>query len=190
MEPESIDKQLINHVIENSHKHQIKFIKIAEKIIFGALSKFHQIDESQKKDLAQSIFLKLFEKDKRRIRMWNARSKFSTYLYMITSNHAIDFLGSKYVAQTKANKSNIDVQSVNVYDKSNSEDNLIDKMTLDMCKEKLRPIEKDIIELYYNKGYKEKDISEKLKISINTISSIKSRALKKLRKNVVQEYWV
>ena len=69
MEPESIDKQLVNHVIENSHKHQIKFIKIAEKIIFGELSKFHQIDESQKKDLAQSIFLKLFEKDKRRIRM-------------------------------------------------------------------------------------------------------------------------
>ena len=63
-------------------------------------------------------------------------------------------------------------------------------MTLDLCKEKLRPIEKDIIELYYNKGYKEKDISEKLKISINTISSIKSRALKKLRKSVVQEYWV
>ena len=51
-------------------------------------------------------------------------------------------------------------------------------------------IEKDIIELYYGKGYKEKDISKKLKMSINTISSIKSRALKKLRKNVMQEYRV
>ena len=31
-----------------------------------------------------------------------------------------------------------------------------------MCKEKLRPIEKDIIDLYYGQGYKEKDISKKL----------------------------
>ena len=74
--------------------------------------------------------------------MWNGKSKFSTYLYMITSNHAIDYLGSKYVAQTKANNSNIDVQSINVYDKSSSEDNLIEKITLDMCKEKLRPAKK------------------------------------------------
>ena len=190
MELESIDKQLINQVVENSHKHQIKFVKIAEKIIFGALSKFHQIDEVQKKDLAQSIFLKLFENDKRRIRMWNGKSKFSTYLYMITSNYTIDYLGSKYVAQTKANNSNIDVQSINLYEKSSSGDNLIEKITLDMCKEKLRSIEKNIIELYYGKGYKEKDISKKLKMSINTISSIKSRALKKLRKNVMQEYRV
>ena len=190
MELESIDEQLINQVVENSHRHLIKFIKIAEKIIFGALSKFHQIDEVQKKDLAQSIFLKLFEKDKRRIRMWNGKSKFSTYLYMITSNYTIDYLGSKYVAQTKANNSNIDVQSINLYVKSSLGDNLIEKITLDMCKEKLRPIEKNIIELYYGKGYKEKDISKKLKMSINTISSIKSRALKKLRKNVMQEYRV
>ena len=65
-----------------------------------------------------------------------------------------------------------------------------DKMTLDMCKEKLRPIEKDIIELYYSQGYKERDISEKLNISINTISSIKNRALKKIRKDVMQEFWI
>ena len=82
------------------------------------------------------------------------------------------------------------MQSINLYEKSSSGDNLIEKITLDMCKEKLRPIEKNIIELYYGKGYKEKDISKKLKMSINTISSIKSRALKKLRKNVMQEYRV
>tara|TARA_B110000116_G_scaffold195473_1_gene170278 strand:- start:589 stop:1161 length:573 start_codon:yes stop_codon:yes gene_type:complete len=190
MQNDTIDKKLIQYVLDNSSKHQLKFVKIAEKIIFGALSKFHQIDEIEKEDLAQSIFLKLFDKDKRRIRMWNEKAKFSTYLYMISSNHAIDYLGSKYSRQKKANDPNIDVHSVDLHNNQSSEDAMIDKMTLDMCKEKLRPIEKDIIELYYSQGYKERDISEKLNISINTISSIKNRALKKIRKDVMQEFWI
>ena len=185
-----IDENLIQRVLNDSPKHQLRFVQIAEKIIFGALSKFHQIDEVEKKDLAQSIFLKLFDKDKRRIRMWSGKAKFSTYLYMISNNHAIDYLGSKYTNQSRANDSNIDVQSVDFPSNRSSEDSIIDKMTLDMCKEKLRSVEKDIVELYYGEGYKEKEISKKLNMSINTISSIKSRALKKLRKNVLQEYWV
>ena len=189
MEIDSINRELVDAVITGSSKHQLKFVKIAEKIIFGALNKFHQIDEIQKIDLAQSIFFKLFDRNKRRIKMWSGKSKFSTYLYMIASNHAIDYLGSKHANQLKSNDSNIDVQSVHLSESKSSENILIDKMTLDMCKEKLRPIEKDIIELYYGQGYKERDISEKLKISINTISSIKSRALKKLRTDILQEYW-
>jgi len=39
-------------------------------------------------------------------------------------------------------------------------------------------------------GYKEKEIAEKLDISINTVSSIKNRAIKKIRKDVMQEFWV
>ena len=190
MQINPIDKKLIQHVLEDSCKHQVKFIKIAEKIIFGALGSFHQIDENEKKDLAQSIFLKLFDKDKRRIRMWNGKSKFSTYLYMISNNHAIDYLGSKYCKQKNANNPNVDVYSIDLYENKNTEECIINKMTLDMCKEKLRPIEKDIIDLYYGQGYKEKDISKKLSISINTISSIKSRALKKIRKDVMQEFWI
>ena len=59
-----------------------------------------------------------------------------------------------------------------------------------MALDKLRPIEKEIIDLYYNKGYKEKNIAEELNISINTVSSIKNRAIKKLRKDIAQEFTV
>ena len=59
-----------------------------------------------------------------------------------------------------------------------------------MSREKLRPVEKQIVDLYYYDGYKEKEIAEKLKISINTVSSIKNRAIKKIRKDIMQEFWV
>ena len=190
MKHQSIDKKLIQQVLNDSHRGQIEFVKISEKIVFGALTSFHQLDELERQDLVQSVFLKLFDKDKRRIRMWNKKAKFSTYLYMISSNHAIDYLGSKYSKQKKVNDPNVDVYLVDLHDNKKSEDSILDKMTLDICKEKLRPIEKDIIELYYGQGYKERDISEKLNISINTISSIKNRALKKLKKDVMQEFWI
>jgi len=190
MQIQTIDEKLIKNVINNSTEHQIKFVKIAEKIIFGALSSFHQLEENERKDLAQNIFLKLYKDDKRRIKMWNGKAKFSTYLYMISTNHALDYIDSKYYRQKKLKNGNIDIDLVDSYKNKNKEETIINKITLDMCKNKLRPIEKDILELYYGEGYKEREISKKLNISINTISSIKNRALKKIRKDVMQEFWI
>ena len=65
---------------------------------------------------------------------------------------------------------------------------MIDSITLEMCVEKLRPVEKDIINLYYNEGYKERDIADQLDVSINTVSSIKNRAIKKIKKNIMQDF--
>ena len=77
-----------------------------------------------------------------------------------------------------------------VLDINNNPNKVIDKISLDMCVDKLRPVEKEIISLYYKDGYKEKEIANKLDVSINTVSSIKNRAIKKIRKNITQEFWV
>ena len=94
MQNKIIDENLILKVIENSNSHQIEFVKIAEKIIFGALSSFHQFENEDREDLLQVIFLKLFEDDMRRIKMWNRKAKFSTYLYRITTFCALDYIDS------------------------------------------------------------------------------------------------
>ena len=188
MQNKIIDETLILNVISGSTSAQKKFVEIAGKIIFGALSSFHQFDQEDKNDLFQTIFLKLFDDNMRRIKMWNKKSKFSTYLYMITTNSALDFLNSKYFKQKLMSNSAIDTDSIGLVDKKNESELIINKITINMCKQKLRPIEKDIIELYYGAGYKEKDIAEKLNISINTISSIKNRAIKKIKKDIMQEF--
>ena len=78
------------------------------KIIFGALSSFHQFDINDKNDLLQAIFLKLFKDDMSRIKRWNQRAKFSTYLYMITTNSALDYLDSKHFKRRLLSNSDID----------------------------------------------------------------------------------
>ena len=114
MQNKIIDKDLILNVVEGSQSHQIKFVKIAEKIIYGALSSFNQFDQEDKEDLLQNIFLKLFKDDMRRIKMWNEKAKFSTYLYMIASNSALDYLESKHFYRKmckKKRKSSINLKS-------------------------------------------------------------------------------
>ena len=114
MQNEIIDQGLISKVIEGSASHQKKFVKIAEKIIFGALCSFHQFDNEDKNDLLQNIFLKLFKDDMSRIKMWNKKAKFSTYLYMITTNSALDYLDSKHFKRKLLSDSNIDVNSISL----------------------------------------------------------------------------
>ena len=189
MQNKIIDKDLILKVIEGSRSDQEKFVNIAEKIIFGALSSFNQFDQADKEDLLQNIFLKLFKDNMRRIKMWNEKAKFSTYLYMIASNCALDYLDSKHFKRKLLASSLINIDSVKSKI-NNNPNSVIDKISLDMCKNRLRPIEKQIIDLYYKSGYKEKEIADKLDISINTVSSMKNRAIKKMRKSITQEFRV
>ena len=188
MQNKIIDENLINKVISGSVSHQREFVGIAEKIIYGALHSFNQLDNFEKKDMLQGIFLKLFQNDKRRIKMWNKKAKFSTYLYMISTNHALDYIDSKYYKQRLLSNGDFTIDSINHSSKRDPSEAIINEMTLDMCKNRLRPIEKEIIDLYFGKGLKEKEIAQHLNISINTISSIKNRAIKKIRKEIVQEF--
>ena len=189
MQNKIIDRNLILNVIKGSECHQKQFIRIAEKIIFGALSSFDQFDQSDKEDLLQNIFLKLFKDNMRRIKMWNEKAKFSTYLYMIASNCALDYLDSKHFKRKLLSNSLFELDNVRSYSNDNPE-SIIDKISLDMCAEKLKPVEKIIINLYYRYGYKEREIAKELDISINTIGSIKNRAIKKIRKKITQDFRV
>ncbi len=188
MQNKIIDEKLVLKVMEGSSSHQKEFVLIAEKIIFGALSSFHQFDREDKNDLLQGIFLKLFKDNMRRISMWNKKASFSTYLYRITTCFALDYLDSKYFKQKLLSNSDTDMNSISTFNRQENPEKVIDSITLNMSLDKLRPIEKEIIKLYYNKGYKEKNIADELNVSINTVSSIKNRAIKKLRKDITQEF--
>ena len=189
MQKKIIDSKLIKLVLSDSKTHQVEFVKIA-KIIYGALLSFHQLDDLDRSDLLQSIFLKLFAKNKRRIKMWNKKAKFSTYLYMIATNQALDYIDSKYFRQKSSNINNENIDSIKNLNSRQESSYIIDKLTINMSRDKLRSIEKQIVKLYYFKDYKEREIASKLKMSINTVSSVKNRAIKKMKKELMQEFKV
>jgi RNA polymerase sigma factor (sigma-70 family) len=110
------------------------------------------------------------------IKKFRAQSKFTTYLYGIVTFRALDFLkskGMKYSAKSVSVDSQINI--------SNTEIDPNDQMTIDSTLSILTDKEKKIIKLY-SEGYKHREIAIKLRTSTNNISSIISRAQKKMQK--------
>ena len=94
---------------------------------------------------------------------------------MVTVNSALDYLKSAGFVKAK-NYDRIE----NINDQSHFVD-FADIYSLKQAMNNLKENEKKVIELYYFKQMKEKEIGEFLNKSINTISSIKFRAIKKMK---------
>jgi len=172
---DKLNKKLIQNVLDNDNSAVIEFIKLAEPLVWGALFKYNQLSEEEREDIFQDIFLKLFSNNKKRIQMWKGNSKFSTYLYMITMNSALDYLKSAGYVKAK-NYQNADFVQIEA---QNNE--FADVYSLKQAINNLKPTEKEVIELFYFKQLKEKEIAEQLEKSINTISSLKYRAIQKMK---------
>ncbi len=171
----SIDEYLIREVLNDNEKIIVRFVELTSPYIYGALYKFTQLNREEIDDLYQSVFLKLFEKNKYRIKNWNRKSKFTTYLYMIVINTVKDYLRS---SGYKHNLQWVDSEG----QVANGNDHAIDSETLQYCFKHLSGYEQEVIDFYFFKEMKEREIAEKLNKPLNTISSIKYRALKKIRK--------
>jgi RNA polymerase sigma factor (sigma-70 family) len=171
----NLNKNLINKMLEDDNSSVIEFIKLIEPLTWGVLYKYDQLSEDDREDLFQEIILKLFSKNKKRIRMWEGKSKFSTFLYKMAVNTILDYLKSAGYNKSKNNES-ID----NIVNTSHYTD-FADIYSLKQAIKSLKENEKQVIELFYFNQMKEKEIAEYLNKSINTISSIKFRAIKKLK---------
>ena len=181
-----IDKYLITKVIDGDKDAQKHFVDLGGKYVYGALNLYRGLNQPEISDLFQTVFLKLFEDDMRRIKLWKGDSEFSTYLYRMVINLVKDYFGSAYYRRSK-------FQGQNDYDSEGFIENnpgiangpqpesVIQSITLMHMISGLRDIEKTIIHYYYFQGYKEREIAEMMKYPLNTISSIKNRALKKLK---------
>lgn len=179
-----ITNELIQEVLFDNRNAVLSFLKLTEPLVWGSLHSYNQLNTEEKEDLFQNIFIKLFEKDKKRIRMWKQKSKFTSYLYMIVVNTVLDYLksaGRKHSVEYEdiLERPELSLSFKNRY----SQDDLF---TLKLAINSLNPDEKELIQLYYFQQLKEREIAAKLLKPLNTISSMKNRALKKL-KNILEE---
>jgi|GEM_PF-4242363 len=172
---DNLNKILINKVLEDNNSSVIEFIKLIEPLIWGALYKYDQLSESDREDLFQEIILKLFSNNKKRIRMWEGKSKFSTFLYKVAVNTILDYIKSAGYNKSK------NYDSIENIEITSHFTDFADIYSLKQAIKSLKENEKHVIELFYFNQMKEKEIAEHLQKSINTISSLKFRAIKKLK---------
>jgi len=137
-----------------------KYFKMYGEEIYIFLRKFLK-DEEIAKDILQETFLKA-------MKVSLEEEKAKNYLFKIAKNLAIDYLRK---------------EGRLVYEKELLEGNVEDPEYIIENRDIWRPlneIEREVLILYYYKGYSYEEISKKLRISLNTVKSHIYRAKKKI----------
>ncbi len=189
---DKITPYLLKKVIQQDSLAMRRFVEISERIIYGAIHQFNGLDQHEIADLFQTIYLKLFEDDMRRMKLWKGDSEFSTYLYRIVLNLVKDYLGSayyqKFTRTDTMQDDREDGRESNQAVADNPEpDFILETIEVAVLISQLRDVEKTIIHYYYFDGYKEREIAKMLDFPLNTVSSIKNRALKKMRTHLEKD---
>lgn len=130
------------------------------------------------KELAEDIFSKTFEK----LPSFQQKSSFSSWLYMITYNHCIDFLrAKKKLHYPKWNQEN---EMPEIIDENDDQLSDINYENLETIMDMIHPEEKALLIMKYQDGLAMKDIGQALRIS----ESAAKMRLKRARTRVVYLY--
>lgn len=159
------DEELVRKVQEGDilafeilvRRYQGKLINFVSRMVF---------DRSAAQEITQDSFLKTY----RTVSKINTRKKFSTYLFEVAKNTAIDYLRKtkKAVPLTE----NVPAE----------QHNLMEKIDVHWAIDELPKTHKNVIRLYYFVGLSYVEISKHLKLPINTVRTHLRRAKLQLKK--------
>lgn len=142
-----------------------------------AASLMHGADAAAIEDAAQNTFVRLTEDDSRRLRAYDpGRATVEKYVAKIAHNCTLDFLR----AQTRRSRN-----ASQLPPPEEKNDNLSERIfpwELTAALGVLAPREREVIEMLYFDHLDTAEIADRLGIGADTVRSLKSHAMQKLRK--------
>ncbi|MBD3615641.1 MAG: RNA polymerase sigma factor [Gracilimonas sp.] len=176
---EASDKQTVEEVLEGNRKAYSRLVNKHAPMVFHVVRRFIKT-EDEVEELAQQIFVKTYE----RLETFDGKSKFSSWLYVISMNHCRDYV--KNVRRKNKNFSEMESHELRDtlghtvtpdHEMENKETNLI-------LYEGLVSITPDYAEAFlmkYRDGLSYKEISEQLNVTVNALKQRVHRARAELR---------
>ncbi len=140
-------------------------------------------------DVSQEVFLKVY----RNLSSFKGDSEFSTWLYRVAKNCALDYIRKRKLPTTSLDTSGEDGEGYDVADtgdKSNPEKKALEaerKEILRRCIDKLSEEHREVIILRHINDYSYEQISKTLSLEVGTVKSRISRAREALKKNLEKE---
>lgn len=134
-------------------------------------------------DLTNELFVKVYDN----LHLFKPEHKFSTWLYKIATNSAIDYLRKQKLLPDISHQTEDHNQ---IMDHSTPESEIIKKQnyaTLEDAIGKLKPQYRDIIRMRYYKEMTYEEISQKLGIPIGTVKASVHRARIKLGQIIINQ---
>ena len=166
-----------------NHSDQKAYAELMERYKYSVY--FMLLKMVKNKDDADDLTIEAFGKAFKRLRQYTPDYAFSTWLFKIASNNAIDFIrkkkNQKLISMDKGFE-NEEGGTVSLEVKAESldpEENFMKKQKVELLREivdKLKPKYKELIEMRYYEELSYEEISEKLNLPIGTVKAQLFRA--------------
>ncbi len=170
------DEELVGEVVKNKEVFGEIIDRYQEKVLRYI---FYLVgNKKDAEDIAQEVFIKVYIN----LLSFDKRLKFSSWLFRIAHNEAINFLKKKKI------NLNFDEKIYKVDSEKDIEEEFSKKeieKKVKNCIKELPVIYREIIDLYYFENLSYEEISDVLKIPSGTVAIRLSRA-KKILKNICQ----
>jgi len=182
-----LDAELVQQAVEGNQKAYAELMERYRDSIYYTLLKMVN-NASDAEDLTIEAFGKAFKN----IRQYTPNFAFSTWLFKIASNNAIDFMRKKKLNNISIDENVRDTDSVPVNIRSNQptpEETLITEQKILMVRAvvaKLKPRYRKLVELRYFYEYTYEEISAEMGLPIGTVKAQLFRA-RELLQNVLKE---
>ena len=182
-----LDIELVEHAIAGDQKAYTELMERYREPIYYMLLKMVN-NTSDAEDLTIEAFGKAFKN----IKQYTANFAFSTWLFKIASNNAIDFMRKKKLNNVSIDETlrDIDALPVNIRsEQPTPEESLISEQKMIMLRSivsKLKPRYRKLVELRYFHEYTYEEISEEMDLPIGTVKAQLFRA-RELLQNIIKE---
>jgi len=182
-----LDVELVQHAIDGDQKAYAELMERYRDAIYYMLLKMVN-NASDAEDLTIEAFGKAFKN----IKQYTANFAFSTWLFKIASNNAIDFMRKKKLNNVSIDETLRDTDAVPVNIRSEQptpEESLISEQKIVMLRNivaKLKPRYRKLVELRYFYEYSYEEISAEMGLPIGTVKAQLFRA-RELLQNVLKE---
>jgi len=182
-----LDAELIQQAINGDQKAYAELMERYRDAIYYMLLKMVN-NTSDAEDLTIEAFGKAFKN----IRQYTANFAFSTWLFKIASNNAIDFMRKKKLNNVSIDETLRDADAVPVNIRSEQptpEESLISEQKVLMLRSivaKLKPRYRKLVELRYFYEYTYEEISAEMGLPIGTVKAQLFRA-RELLQSVLKE---
>lgn len=180
-----LDVELVQQAIEGSQKAYAELMERYRDAIYFMLLKMVN-NAADAEDLTIEAFGKAFKN----IKQYTANFAFSTWLFKIASNNAIDFMRKKKLNNVSIDET-LNDESVPINIRSEQptpEESLISEQKVLMLRSvvaKLKPRYRKLVELRYFYEYSYEEISEEMDLPIGTVKAQLFRA-RELLQNILK----
>ena len=170
------DEELIKDYLKGNERAFEILIKRYLKPIFNFVFSLTQ-DKEITEDLVQEIFVKTWKN----LKKYNPQYSFKTWIFTIAKNTIIDWQREKKEIPFSFLEEKNGFFSQNLLDKNPLPDEIFFQKEIKNFLEKISLKYREILELYFYEGLNLREISQSLKISLNTVKSRYRRAIRILK---------